>query len=102
MGKVGAADGAAEEHRGGVLAEMGEELLELGRVAPAAHAQILPELVESLGVGCQLAVADLADKGGRIVAVDEPVRILPGVEAGGAAGDLVQDLPADPLDRRSP
>ena len=79
---MGAADGAAEEHRGGTFAKVGEELLELDGVVAAA----------------QLALADLADEGGCVVAVDEQVRILPGVEAGGAAGDLVQDLRADAVE----
>jgi hypothetical protein len=43
-------------------------------------------------------VYDLADEGGRVVAVDKPVRILPGVEAGGAAGDLLHGLLADAVE----
>lgn len=82
---MGAADGAAEEQGRGPFTEVSQELLELGCVMPAVHAQVLPELVEGLGAGCQFAVSDLADEGCRVVTVDEPVRILPGMEAGSAA-----------------
>ncbi|GAA2133248.1 hypothetical protein GCM10009760_09220 [Kitasatospora kazusensis] len=64
------------------MSEVGQEVLELGRVVPSTHTQVESELVECLGVGRQFGVSDLADEGGRVVAVDEPVRILPCVEAG--------------------
>lgn len=70
---MGAAGGAAEEHGTGPFAEVGQELLALGCVVPTGHAQVLPKLVEGLGMGCQFAVSDLADEGGRVAAVDEPV-----------------------------
>lgn len=43
-------------------------------------------------MGRQLGVTDFADERGSVLAVDEPVRILPGVEAGGAKRDFVQGL----------
>ncbi len=95
---MGAARGAAEEHRGGASAEVGEELLDLGCVMPATEAQVVSELIESVRVGYQFAVADLADERGCLVAVDEPMRVLPGMEAGGAAGDLAQSLLADAVE----
>lgn len=82
VSEMSAADSAAEEHGGCSLAQVRQEVLKLGCVVPAAHTQVEPEVVESVGVCHQLGVADLAEEGGRVVAVDEPVRILPGVEAG--------------------
>jgi hypothetical protein len=49
-------------------------------------------------VGGEFGVSDLTDEGGGVVAVDEPVRVLPGVEAGGAAGDVLQCLLADAVE----
>ncbi|GGV04416.1 hypothetical protein HS99_0018615 [Kitasatospora aureofaciens] len=80
------------------LPEVGQEVLELGCVVPAVDPQVGPKLVERLGVGGEFGVSDLADEGGRVVAVDEPVRVLPGVKARGAAGDVLQGLLADAVE----
>lgn len=89
MGVLGdSADGAAEEYGACPVAEVGHEVLQLGCLVPAAHAHVEPELDESFGVRRQLGVSDFADEDGRVLAVDEPARIPPDVEAGCAAGDL--------------
>jgi hypothetical protein len=67
---VGAADGAAEEHRARALPEVGQEVLELGCVVPAAHTKVCSKLVECFGAGGEFGVSDLADEGGGVVAVD--------------------------------
>lgn len=55
-------------------------------------------LVECVGVGGEFGVSDLANEDGGVIAVDEPVRILPGVEAGSAPGDLLECLRADAIE----
>src|SRR4051812_27898493 len=95
---MGTADGAAEEHGSRRLAQVGQELLKLAFVAPAVEAHVGPQLGQSIRTRGQLGVPDLTHEGGRGLAVDQPVGILPGVEARGAAGDLMQDVLADTIE----
>lgn len=54
--EVGAAAGAAQEHRACAPPEVGHEALEPGCVVPTAHAKVDSKLVERLGVGGEFGV----------------------------------------------
>lgn len=70
-------------------------MLKLVFVVPAVETHVGPQPLEGFRMRHQPGVPDFAHEGGRVVAVDEPLRILPGVESRGATGDLMQDVLAD-------